>query len=41
MGTALGGLNIGGFSDAVFSVVAAFLSGDAGRFVSEVEAVEL
>jgi len=25
----------------VFSVVAAFLSGDAGRFVAEVEAVEL
>ena len=34
-------LNIGGFSDAVFSVVASFLSGDAGRFVAEVEAVEL
>ena len=34
-------LNIGGFSDAVFSVVAVFLSGDAGRFVAEVEAVEL
>ena len=34
-------LNVGGFSDAVFSVVAAFLSGDAGRFVAEVEAVEL
>jgi 60 kDa SS-A/Ro ribonucleoprotein len=29
-------LNIGGFSDAVFSVVASFLSGDAGRFVAEV-----
>jgi hypothetical protein len=39
--TVLGGLNVGGFSDAVFSVVAAFLSGGAGRFVSEVEAVEL
>ena len=39
-GTALGGLNVGGFSDAVFSVVSAFLSGDAGRFVAEVEAVE-
>ena len=34
-------LNIGGFSDAVFSVVASFLAGDAGRFVAEVEAVEL
>ena len=34
-------LNIGGFTDAVFSVVAAFLSGAAGRFVAEVEAVEL
>jgi len=34
-------LNIGGFNDAVFSVVASFLSGDASRFVAEVEAVEL
>jgi hypothetical protein len=34
-------LNIGGFSDAVFSVVASFLSDDAGHFVAEVEAVEL
>ena len=34
-------LNIGGFSDAVFSVVASFLAGDAGRFVAEVEAIEL
>ena len=34
-------LNVGGFSDAVFGVVAAFLEGDAGRFVKEVEAVEL
>ena len=34
-------LNVGGFSDAVFSVVAAFLADDAGRFVAEVEAVEL
>jgi 60 kDa SS-A/Ro ribonucleoprotein len=34
-------LNIGGFSDAVFSVVAGFLAGDSGRFVAEVEAVEL
>ena len=34
-------LNIGGFSDAVFNVVASFLGGDAGRFVAEVEAIEL
>jgi 60 kDa SS-A/Ro ribonucleoprotein len=34
-------LNVGGFSDAVFSVVAAFLGDDAGRFVTEVEAVGL
>jgi 60 kDa SS-A/Ro ribonucleoprotein len=34
-------LNIGGFSDAVFHVVASYLSGDAARFVAEVEAVEL
>ena len=34
-------LNIGGFSDAVFSVVAAYLANDTGRFVAEVEAVEL
>jgi 60 kDa SS-A/Ro ribonucleoprotein len=34
-------LNIAGFSDAVFSVVAAFLAEDTGRFVAEVEAVEL
>jgi 60 kDa SS-A/Ro ribonucleoprotein len=34
-------LNIGGFSDAVFNVVASFLAGDAGRFVREVEAVQL
>jgi len=34
-------LNIGGFSDAVFKVVAAFLGDDAGRFVTEVEGVEL
>ena len=33
-------LNVGGFSDAVFSVVASFLS-DAGRFVAKVEAIEL
>ena len=34
-------LNIGGFSDAVFGVVASYLGDDAGRFVAEVEAVEL
>jgi 60 kDa SS-A/Ro ribonucleoprotein len=34
-------LNIGGFSDAVFRVVAAFLAEDAGQFVAEVQPVEL
>jgi 60 kDa SS-A/Ro ribonucleoprotein len=34
-------LNIGGFSDAVFHVIAAFLERDAARFVREVEAIEL
>lgn len=34
-------LNIGGFSDAVFQVVAAFFSGDSSRFVAEVESIEL
>jgi 60 kDa SS-A/Ro ribonucleoprotein len=34
-------LNVGGFSDAVFSVVASFLSDDANRFVTAVEATEL
>ena len=34
-------LNIGGFSDAVFNVVSAFLEGDAARFVREVESVKL
>jgi 60 kDa SS-A/Ro ribonucleoprotein len=34
-------LNIGGFSDAVFNVVASFLASDAGRFVAEVESAEL
>ncbi len=34
-------LNIGGFSDAVFNVVASFLRDDANRFVAEVEAVEI
>ena len=39
--SALGGLNIGGFNDAVFRVVAAFLTEDTGQFVAEVEAIEL
>ena len=34
-------LNVGGFSDAVFQVMAAFLSGDDGRFVAEVESIVL
>ena len=34
-------LNVGGFSDAVFNVVASFLGDDDGRFVAEVEKVEL
>ena len=34
-------LNIGGFSDAVFTVVSSFLSADNNRFVREVESVEL
>jgi 60 kDa SS-A/Ro ribonucleoprotein len=34
-------LNVGGFSDAVFSVVASFLADDAKGFVAEVEAIEL
>ncbi len=34
-------LNIGGFSDAVFNVVASFLSDNANRFVAEVESIEL
>jgi 60 kDa SS-A/Ro ribonucleoprotein len=34
-------LNIGGFSDAVFGVVAAFLADDTERFVREVEAIEV
>lgn len=34
-------LNVGGFSDAVFQVVAAFLEDNANRFVAEVEAIEL
>lgn len=34
-------LNVGGFSDAVFGVVASFLQGDSARFVAEVESIEL
>ena len=34
-------LNVGGFSDAVFGVVAAFLADDSSRFLAEIEAVEL
>lgn len=34
-------LNVGGFSDAVFDVINAFLISDAGRFVAEVESVTL
>ncbi|RPI90690.1 MAG: TROVE domain-containing protein [Planctomycetaceae bacterium] len=34
-------LNVGGFSDAVFEVISAFLAGDESRFVAEVEATVL
>jgi 60 kDa SS-A/Ro ribonucleoprotein len=34
-------LNVGGFSDAVFGVVASFLGDEPDRFVREVEAIEL
>lgn len=34
-------LNVGGFSDAVFEVMSEFLTSDAGRFVTEIEAIEL
>jgi len=34
-------LNVGGFSDGAFSVVATFFTEDAGRFLAEVEAIEL
>jgi 60 kDa SS-A/Ro ribonucleoprotein len=34
-------LNIGGFSDAVFDVIAAFLENDSTRFVSQIEAISL
>lgn len=33
-------LNVGGFSDAVFDLLAGFFRGDASRFVREVEAIE-
>ncbi len=34
-------LNVGGFSDAVFHVVASFFENDRSRFVAEVESIEL
>ncbi len=34
-------LNIGGFNDAVFNVIASYLGNDAGRLVAEVDSVEL
>jgi hypothetical protein len=34
-------LNVAGFSDAAFSVVAGFLADNGGRFVAEIEKVEL
>ncbi|MFN9414279.1 MAG: vWA domain-containing protein [Pirellula sp.] len=34
-------INIGGFSDAVFNVISAFLADNNQRFVAEVEAIEL
>ncbi len=34
-------VNVGGFSDSVFSVVASFLGDGPARFVAEVEAVGL
>lgn len=34
-------LNVGGFSDAVFDVVAAFLADDTDRFIADVEAIKL
>jgi len=33
-------LSVGGFTDAVFEVVAAFFTADPTRFVAEIEAVE-
>jgi hypothetical protein len=34
-------VNVGSFGDADFSVVAAFLADNAGRFVAEVKKAEL
>ena len=34
-------LNVGGFSDAVFTVVSSFLADQPERFVGEVETMEL
>ncbi len=34
-------MNIGGFSDAVFNVISAFLADNNQRFVADVEAIEL
>ncbi len=34
-------MNVGGYGDAVFQVLTAFMAGDLGRFVAEVEAIEL
>ena len=34
-------LNVGGFSDAVFEVVAAFFTAEPSRSVAEIEAIEL
>ena len=33
-------MNIGGFSEAVFNVISAFLADNNQRFVAEVEAIE-
>ncbi|HEY1066936.1 MAG TPA: TROVE domain-containing protein, partial [Pirellulales bacterium] len=34
-------LNVGGFSDAVFGIIADFINGEDARFVAEIEAIEL
>jgi len=34
-------MNIGGFSDAVFNMISAFLADNKQRFVTEVEAMDL
>jgi len=34
-------MNFGGFRDAVFNVISAFLADNNQRFVAEVEAIEL